>query len=334
MNTMQTKCAMTLYSMDHKDYSQHMTAVRRRNYMKLRLALCGATALLLSAPVLAQNPNIEGRVVKLEKEMRSVQRQVFPNGAGKFFEPEISAADAAKANTAAPSNTAVADLIARVDALEAQLATLTGQVEQQGNAQRSIDTRLKAVESQLKAQVAGAEPVTMATPVPKPATTAPKPSAKPVIIVPAGKPSAARTAAVAAIGKPGSGDGFSDGYDYGYRLWEAKFYPEAQVQLDETVKKYPKHARISYARNLLGRAWLDDKKPATAVKIFYDNYKLDPRGDRAPESLYFLGSALTDLGKTAEACEAFGQLATAYPVESKDRLAARLVSGRTRAKCK
>ncbi len=302
--------------------------------MKLRFALCAATAMALSTPVLAQDTNVEGRVTKLEKEMRSVQRQVFPGGAGKTFEPEISVSGTPKANTAAPSGTAVADLIARVDALEAQLATLTGQVEQQGNTQRSLDTRLKAVESQLRAQAAGAEPVAVVTPAPKTATPAPKPATKPVIIMPAGKPSAARTAAVAAIGKPSSGDGFSDGYDYGYRLWEAKFYPEAQVQLDETVKKYPKHGRISYARNLLGRAWLDDKKPATAVKIFYDNYKLDPRGDRAPESLYFLGSALTDLGKTAEACEAFGQLATAYPVEAKDRLAARLASGRTRAKCK
>jgi TolA-binding protein len=158
----------------------------------------------------------------------------------------------------------------------------------------------------------------------------PKPVAKPA----ATKPSASRTAAVTAIGKPATGDGFEDGYSYGYRLWEAKFYPEAQTTLQETVTKYPKHSRASYARNLLGRAWLDDKKPATAVKIFYDNYKSDPRGDRAPESLYFLGQSLTDLGKNVEACEAFGQLQTAYPDAAANRLADRLSSGRTRAKCK
>jgi TolA-binding protein len=301
--------------------------------MKLRLALLGATALLLSAPTLAQDANVTGRVTKLEKEMAAVQRKVFPDGSGKFFEPDIKPADPAKPSVS-PSGSAVSDLIARVDALEAQLATLTGQVEQQGNAQRSMETRLKAVEAQLKAQVSEPVVAASATPTPRVATTTAKPASKPVVTVPTAKPSASRTAAVAAIGKPSSGDGFSDGYDYGYRLWEAKFYPEAQVQLEETVKKFPKHSRISYARNLLGRAWLDDKKPATAVKIFYDNYKLDPRGDRAPESLYFLGSALTDLGKNAEACEAFGQLTTAYPVESKDRLAARLASGKTRAKCK
>ena len=139
---------------------------------------------------------------------------------------------------------------------------------------------------------------------------------------------------MAAIERPSTGDAFEDGYSYGYRLWEAKFYPEAQVQLQDVIAKYPKHKRASFARNLLGRSWLDDGKPATAVKIFYDNYKNDPKGERAPESLYFLGDALTDLGKAPEACEAFGQLASAYPSEASGRLASRLAEGRKKAKCK
>lgn len=304
--------------------------------MTFRLALLGATALMLVAPAGAQDANIDGRVGKLEKEMRAVQRQVFPNGAGKFFEPEIQSPTAPK--TATSSSTATADLIARVDALEAQLATLTGQVEQQGNAARSMEARLKAIEAQLKAQ---AEPPATATVLPA-ATVAPTPAvAKPKPITPVAtkpattaKPTAARTAAVAAIEKPATGDAFEDGYNYGYRLWEAKFYPEAQVTLEETVTKFPKHKRASFARNLLGRAWLDDKKPATAVKVFYDNYKNDPRGERAPDSLFFLGSALTDLGKTAEACEAYGELAKAYPDAATGRLAERVAGGKTRAKCK
>ena len=161
----------------------------------------------------------------------------------------------------------------------------------------------------------------------RPRTTKPTPKPAVADATPLPSHSAARTAAVAAIESPATGDAFEDGYNYGYRLWEAKFYPEAQVTLDETITKYPKHKRASYARNLLGRAWLDDKKPATAVKIFYDNYKTDPRGERAPESLFFLGSALTDLDKTAEACEAFGELAKAYPDAATGRLADRVDAG-------
>lgn len=304
--------------------------------MTFRLALLGATALMLVAPAAGQDANIDGRVGKLEKEMRAVQRQVFPNGAGKFLEPDIQSPSVPK-NTST-SSTATADLIARVDALEAQLATLTGQVEQQGNAARSMETRLKAIETKLQAQAeppATATVLPATTSAPTPAVTKPVPTT-PVAAKPAttAKASPARTAAVAAIERPATGDGFEDGYNYGYRLWEAKFYPEAQATLEETTAKYPKHKRASFARNLLGRAWLDDKKPATAVKIFYDNYKNDPRGERAPESLFFLGSALTDLGKTAEACEAYGELAKAYPDAASGRLAERIAGGKTRAKCK
>ena len=301
--------------------------------MKLRLALFGAVALLTATPSVAQNTSVEGRVVKLEKEMRAVQREVFPNGAGKFLEPEIQPADGAP-KMPVSSSTAVADLLARVDALEGQLATLTGQVEQQGNSMRSVETRLKALETATLPQPASATFDTPVAPVQTAtAASAAKPAPKPAVSA-ASKPTAARTAAVAKVERPATGDAFDDGYNYGYRLWEAGFYPEAQVTLDETVKKYPKHQRLSFARNLLGRAWLDDKKPATAVKIFYDNYKNDPRGERASDSLFFLGSALTDLGKTAEACEAFGELAKAYPDAATGRLAARVTASRIRAKCK
>lgn len=307
--------------------------------MKFAHLAVAASLALGPAAASAQDANVEGRVTKLEKEMRAVQRKVFPDGAGKFFEADIQADPAKPAAAGTPSTSAVTDLIARVDALETQLATLTGQVEQQNARIGSMETRLKALEAQTASTTAvpaavGNGAQTSTGPTAKPVAATPKPAVAAAKPAAAGRPSAARTAAVAAIGKPSTGDGFEDGYNYGYRLWEAKFYPEAQTQLEETVSKYPRHKRVSFARNLLGRAWLDDGKPATAVKIFYDNYKNDPRGERAPESLYFLGDALTDLNKPTEACEAFSQLATAYPAEAGGRLAGRLAEGRKRAKCK
>ena len=304
--------------------------------MNFRLAMISSAALALSTPALAQDANIDGRVGKLEKEMRAVQRQVFPNGAGKFGEPDIQSPTAPKTTTS--STTATVDLTARVDALEAQLATLTGQVELQGNNMRGLEGRLKAIETQMATQAAPSVAAVLPAGSPAPAAITPTPKPKPVVITSnaalTAKPNPARVAAVAAIDRPATGDAFEDGYNYGFRLWEAKFYPESQATLEETIAKFPKHKRASFARNLLGRAWLDDKKPATAVKVFYDNYKADPRGERAPESLFFLGSALTDLGKTAEACEAFGELAKAYPDAATGRLAERMASGKTRAKCK
>ena len=262
--------------------------------MNYRFAIISSVTLALSTPVFAQDANIDGRVGKLEKEMRAVQRQVFPNGAGKFVEPEIPSQTAPAPTTS--STSATADLTARVDALEAQLATLTGQVELQGNGMRGLEGRLKAIETQMAAQTAQTEAVMPAAAPAAAAVTLPKP--KPVVAMgkPAvtAKPNPARVAAVAAVERPATGDMFEDGYTYGYRLWEAKFYPEAQATLEETLTKFPKHKRASYARNLLGRAWLDDKK----------------------------------------ACEAFGELERAYPDAVTSRLVERIAAGKTRAKCK
>jgi TolA-binding protein len=301
--------------------------------MKLPVLFASVALLVLSVPAVSQDANVEGRVTKLEKEMKAVQRKVFPDGAGKFFEPEIKPEDAVKDPSKAVSGTEVTDMIARVDALESQLAALTGQVEQQGNSMKAMETRLKALEAQVKtlATTDAPKPDTAeAVPVSKPAA----PSPKPAVATPKPATDATRAAAVAKIEKPKTGDAFEDSYNYGYRLWEAKFYPEAQVQLEETVKKYPAHKRLSFARNLLGRAWLDDGRPSQAAKIFYDNYKADAAGERAPESLYFLGESLIKMDKLADACDVFGQLAKAYPAEATGRLAPRVAEGRKKAKCK
>lgn len=306
--------------------------------MKLPLMLAGVAMLALAFPASAQDANVDGRVTKLEKEMKAVQRKVFPDGAGKYFEPEITSGDPVKDPSRTPSGTEVTDLIARVDALESQLAALTGQVEQQGNAQKSLETRLKALEGKVTTLAAVDTPVPATETIgPKPVAAMPKPVAatpKPATATPKPAASATRAAAVAKIEKPATGDAFEDSYNYGHRLWEAKYYPEAQVQLEETVTKFPKHKRASFARNLLGRAWLDDGRPSQAAKIFYDNYKTDATGGRAPESLYFLGESLIAMEKPADACDVFGQLDKAYPDVAKGRLAPRMAEARKKAKCK
>jgi TolA-binding protein len=303
--------------------------------MKLRVLFAGAALLALSIPAAAQEANVEGRVTKLEKELKAVQRKVFPDGAGKYFEPEFKTETPVTDGTKTISGSEVTDLIGRVDALETQLAALTGQVEQQGNSMKAMEARLKAMEAQVKtlsAAEAQAAPVERIGP--KPVAPMPKTQAvtvKPSVTTPSKDKT--REAAVAKIGRPQSGDAFQESYDYGYRLWEAKFYPEAQTQLEETVKKFPSHSGTSRARNLLGRAWLDDGRPSQAAKIFYENYKADARGERAPESLYFLGESFIAMEKPADACDVFKQLDKAFPSEAAGRLAARLAAGRKKAKC-
>jgi len=283
-------------------------------------------SLFTTMPAFAQDSGVGKKVERLEKEMRAVQRKVFPGGSSKFFEPDIGP-DAAKPNTAPSTTTsAVTDLIARVDALERSMASLTGQVEQNG-------FRLKKIEGQLAASAALAAPSTETKP-PSTSSTGGTATSEPTSKPAPKTADPVRIKEVASIVMPDTGDTGEDAYIYGYRLWEAKYYPEAQSQLKKSVKDHPKHRRASFAQNLLGRAYLDDGKPALASVALYENYQKRPRGARAPDSLYFLSTSLVRLNKKDDACRVLAELKEVYPGEADGRLSSRIARGKKAANCK
>ncbi|OYU36600.1 MAG: hypothetical protein CFE35_04825 [Novosphingobium sp. PASSN1] len=295
--------------------------VRAGSAMALTLAGLSATLLPFgtfpSAYAQTAPESTDVRLRRIEAELRAVQRKVFPDGAGKTFAPEITA-PGSEATTSAPTPTAVTDLLTRMDAVEAQLQRLTAASEENQNHLAKLEARLAALE------VAGSP-----TPSAVPAAVQP-PAASPAVAAPAAvpePPKAAkpvpkpdRVAAVMAVEKPSTDDKGEDDYTYGYRLWEAKFFPEAQQQLLRVVQQYPRHTRISYARNLLGRAYLDDGKPGTAAQYFLQNYQADRKGDRAADSLLYLGVAMGRLKEEKRACVAFAEFRQTYPAELVGRL--------------
>jgi TolA-binding protein len=328
--------------------------------LRSEMASLVAIALIWSIPVAAQTPTgqLDLRVGKLEKEMRAVQRSVFPQGVP--VQPDLGATPAPPTSTGAPASAPLVDLTVRVDGLERQLATLTGASEQNGfrikqleDALARVQARLTAIESGGAAASAGASGTSGAASAlptasvggPAPATrpaavptvvraATPKPAPAPVIKPTAAKLDPARKAAVAAIEIPATGDAAEDDYSYGFRLYTAKFYPEAQAKLKEFTTKYPvTHRRWSYAQNLLGRAYLDEGKPALASVAFYDNYQKAPRGDRAADSLASLGQALVRLKKLPDACKVFDELKDVYGAKLTADQQARAAKGRTDAKC-
>ncbi len=277
-----------------------------------------SVSLLITAPAAAQNNNVDKRVDRLEQEMRAVQRKVFPGGSSRFFEPEIRP-DADTPTTPSTTTTAVSDLIARVDTLERSLANLTGQVEQN-------DFRIRQIEDKMAATVppVSTNPGALSTTSSGGSVTEDTGSAS---------PDPERVSGVASIVMPDTGDAGEDAYIYGYRLWEAKYYPEAQTQLKKAAADHPKHRRASFAKNLLGRAYLDDGKPALASVALYENYQELPRGERAPDSLYFLSTALVQLDKKADACRVLSELQEVYPSAATGRLSARVARGKAAADC-
>lgn len=285
----------------------------------MRLHLIAAMLLASAAfPAAAQRGETnEQRIERLEQQLRAVQRRVFPGGQVPSVEPEIQA-QAQQPGAPRPSgSTAVADLNARVDALEAQLAALTGAIEENGNRSRQMEEALSAFRqdaaarlTRLEAQPAAATPQPTPTPAARPAETQPAPTP--------------------AVG--GSADGAEAAYNAGFRLWEQRRYEEAQVALQQVAERYPRSRWASWASNLAGRAFLDDNKPATAARIFLANYQGNPEGERAADSLYFLGQALVALNRRPEACRVYDELAATYP-NMRDWLRQRLPEARRTARC-
>ena len=288
---------------------------------RLLPALSAAALLAVGAvPVHAADDNsAELRLRRAEAEIRALQRQVFPNGGdGKVFTAEINPATPGAGPAAAPATTPVTDLLTRMDAVEAQLARLTAQGEENAHRLAQLTTRMDAL-----TPVAAATTPTVVLP---PAITAAAPTASrtalitPVQAAATVTPSSARLAAVRAVIKPQSSDAGDDEYSYGYRLFDAKFYPEAQQQLQMFLTRYPRHNRVSYARNLLGRAYLEDGKSRDAATWFLQNYQAGKTGDRAPDSLLNLGEAMRRLSDTKRACIALSEFGETYPAEAAGRL--------------
>ncbi|MGK6354380.1 tetratricopeptide repeat protein [Sphingomonas sp. DT-207] len=286
--------------------------------------------------------SVEGRVDRLEREMRAVQRKVFPGGAGQTVEPQITP-QLDTTVPGVPASTPLTDLTQRVAALEGQLTSLTGQAEQSEYRLRQLeeafnaykaatDARLKAIEDRT-APAAPAEELGTGGPEIAPVDLGE--AAAPAAEKPAAKPSGSRAQQLAAIEKPKSGDPAEDGYLYGYRLWSAKLYPEARKALEAVVTKYPEHRRASYAQNLLGRSYLDAGAPSLAAVAFYENFKKNPNGERAPDSLYYLAQSLTKLKKPAsEVCKVYDELTQLYGDRLSAGIKAGVAQGRADNKCK
>src|SRR5262245_15476632 len=122
----------------------------------MRFSLIAAMILAgTSAPVLAQRTEtVEQRLNRVEGQLRAVQRRVFPNGTAQFVQPEIGAQTAAPALAAPQTNDAMSNLSSRVDAFEAQLRTLTGQVEEQGYRSRQLEQQINQLRTDLQARTA------------------------------------------------------------------------------------------------------------------------------------------------------------------------------------
>jgi TolA-binding protein len=286
----------------------------------MRLKFLLILLVLGSAAPAAAQPNVERRVSRLEQEMRAVQRRVFPGGAGATIDPELQPNLPVQQQPSGGGD-AVSTLASRIEAVEAQLARVTGQVEETGFRVTQLEEQVRQLRADFEGRLARLEQA---------AAPARQPQADPISQPPA-------TAEVpAATPNPGTGarplDAAQAAYNEGFRLWEERRFAEAATALSAVAQRHPNSRWASWARNLAGRAHLDDGKPATAARVFLENYQANPRGERAADSLFFLGEALVKLNRRTEACPVYDELQANYP-DMRAYLRERLPAARRAARC-
>lgn len=300
-----------------------------------------AASVFAALPASAQTMSVEARLTQLEKRMNTVERTVSRANGG-LVQPEIGPTTPVTNPEGAPASAPLADLQTRIASVETELSGFTGrletaehrlqQLEQDFAAyKRATDARIKALEDRGAApdpDPAGDGPAPVRPPVTKPGTTATTPT-KPV--------DSDRATRVAAVAKPTGKDAVDKAmyaYNYGYRLWQAKLYPEAEAQLQGFAGKFPGHRLVSRGQNLLGMVYMDDAKPNLAAQVFYDNYSKLPDGERAPDSLLNLAKALTVLKKPkADICRVYGELNDVYGTKLSTAQKAETDKGRAANKC-
>ncbi len=309
------------------------------------LAATTAIALAPASTALAQRqpPTPEQRIQRLERQVDEMQRRVFPKGR--------PADTAGYSDDPAATQSSVMSLDQRLDALERQLTDMLRQTEDNGNRLRSVETsvghlpdaedqRSQALEQRMRAAEAAGAAATQAAPVDTaaPPTTAPSKTATPPKTKP--KPTSAPKTAEAtpapagdeAVAGPVTDPG-EDAYSQGFHQWEAGDYDQAIGTLRDFVKAYPRHKRVSYANNLIGRAQLDKGDARAAAETLLSNYRTNPGGDRAPDSLFYLGQALMKLGQPGQACKAYSELDAVYGAKIRPDLKKLETDAKTQANC-
>ena len=293
-----------------------------------RLRFVAAIAALLAVgmtPLAAQQgaPTPDQRIERLERQLRQMQRQVFPRGA--------PADTAGTATEPAATQSSVRTLDARLNGLERQLADILRQSEENGHRLTVMQADIARMKAEQEERLSALERAAAAAPAIQPATTGGLPSG-PTITANnnSARPSATTTAPAVTATADDAGE---IAYDEGYQLWRAGKFDQAVTSLRAFSSSFPKHRRASWANNLAGRALLDKGEPRAAAEALLANYRGNPKGERAADSLYYLGQALMQLKQSEQACKAYAELEAVYGSSMREELKRLLLPAKADARC-
>ncbi len=297
--------------------------------------------------------NLIQRVDRLQREISTLQRQVYAGG--EIPQPAPGAA-VAPGDEVQP--VVAARLHTRISDLENQLRNLTGQIEQANFEVSQVAARLDKLVGdvdfrlrELEARLGGGFPadggqggaVLGAAPGAQPGGQAPVDPATPQVLgeVPRaqvealrarqgqstsqgqaaqGQPTslAPQSGQVAAAAPAPSGGGLPGGsvkadYDYAFGLLRQANYVEAESALKDFLEQHADDPLAGNAKYWLGETYYVRGDFRQAAVTFAEGFQRYPESTKAADNLLKLGMSLAQLDKKDDSCGAFSELLKRYP---------------------
>jgi tol-pal system protein YbgF len=261
---------------------------------------------------------------QLQREVADLQRQVNAGGG-------VSMGSAVGGGSAAASQEI------RLQQMDEQIRSLTGQVEQLSYKVQQVTTkldklagdvdyRLNALEQGGGAAPGAENPPQVAGPAGGAAAgggtapgTAPPPGAKSMVLgtMRTNQPPPQDAGQTAALQPPPAvtlpGNTPEEKYNYAFGLLRQASYPEAEQALRSFVQQYPNDKLAGNAQYWLGESFYVRGNYNEAALAFAEGYQKYPTNVKAPQNLLKLAMSLTAMGRKADACKAFDQLARQFP---------------------
>ena len=322
----------------------HPRFSRTALHLGVAAVLAATAGLSLGSPARAQDAELDSllqRIERLQRDMNTLQRYVFKGG-------PVPAADAASGTAGQvgdPARIAAARTDQRLSQFEAQLRTLTGQVEEAVYRSNQINERLErlAAETDLRLRQLeqGMGPPTAMQDVPSgqmapggdQAAFASQPQVFGTIRqsdleafqsqpVAPGTAIAQQDTSLAAV-QPGSQEAAAryelvgvtpeEQYKFAFGLLSQANYGEAELALRSFVDQNPNDALAGNAKYWLGETFYVRQDYQQAAVTFAEAYQEYPSSGKAPDNLLKLGMSLSALGSQNDACGTFAELLKRYP---------------------
>ena len=290
----------------------------------LAAILLGLAIVPLAGSALAQDRSTSDRLDRLERDLNQVQRQLYRN--------EVPASGPPGAAPTGDGTAALNNDI-RMDQLEQQMRTLTGQLEEVQNGISELKNRLDKQQQDSEQRFEALE-----HPDGGGAAAPSKTADAPVAAAPhAGKPASpggagnmdappstggflaapGQTASAPPSGKPQAATlpngSTTDQYNYAFGLLRSQDYPAAESAFIQFVQKHPQDELAGNAQYWLGETYFVRNDYSSAAAAFAKGYQLYPKSPKAQDNLLKLGVSLGNTGKKQEACFAFAKLEKDFP---------------------